>query len=105
MSKIEVKRHIAKTITWRVVGTIDTIILSWILTGNLKIGVAIGGLEVLTKSLLYFLHERVWYKWVKFGIVKEQSKKKEKKVSSVIKTKSDEPEPKIKRLTYSKRTD
>ena len=74
MSKIEVKRHIAKTITWRVVGTIDTIILSWILTGNLKIGVAIGGLEVLTKSLLYFLHERVWYKWIKFGLKNDEKK-------------------------------
>ena len=105
MSKIEVKRHIAKTITWRVVGTIDTIILSWILTGNLKIGVAIGGLEVLTKSLLYFLHERVWYKWIKFGVIKERPKKKEKKEPSTIKTKSDDIEPKIKRLTYSKRTD
>ena len=105
MSKIEIKRHIAKTITWRVVGTIDTIILSWILTGNLKIGVAIGGLEVLTKSFLYFLHERVWYKWIKFGIIKEQPKKREKKEPLVIKTKSDETEPKIKRLTYSKRTD
>ena len=105
MSKIEVKRHIAKTITWRVVGTIDTIILSWILTGNLKVGVAIGGLEVLTKSLLYFLHERVWYKWIKFGVIKEQPKKKAKKEPSTIKTKSNDPEPKIKRLTYSKRTD
>lgn len=105
MSKIEIKRHIAKTITWRVVGTIDTIILSWILTGNLKIGVAIGGLEVLTKSLLYFLHERAWYKWIKFGIIKEQPKKKEKKEPSVVKRNSDGPEPKIKRLTYSKRTD
>jgi|688.fasta_scaffold195545_3 uncharacterized membrane protein len=105
MSKIEIKRHIAKTITWRVVGTIDTIILSWILTGNLKIGMAIGGLEVLTKSLLYFLHERVWYKWVKFGIVKDQPKKKEKKEYKPTKVKVESTEPKIKRLTYSKRTD
>lgn len=105
MSKIEVKRHIAKTITWRVVGTIDTIILSWILTGNLKIGMAIGGLEVLTKSLLYFLHERVWYKWIKFGIVKDQPKKREKKTTVVVDTKINDSEPKIKRLTYSKRTD
>ena len=63
-----VKRHIAKTITWRIVGTIDTIILSWIITGDLEIGMAIGGVEVITKMVLYFLHERAWYKFSKFGI-------------------------------------
>ena len=56
-----VKRHVAKTITWRIVGTIDTIILSWIITGDLGIGMAIGGVEVITKMVLYFLHERAWY--------------------------------------------
>lgn len=64
----QVKRHIAKTITWRIVGTIDTIILSWIITGDLGIGMAIGGVEVITKMILYFLHERMWYKWIKFGL-------------------------------------
>ena len=68
--KVEVKRHILKTITWRIVGTIDTIILSWLITGNLKVGLAIGSVEVLTKMLLYFLHERVWYKYIKFGLKK-----------------------------------
>ena len=63
-----VKRHVAKTITWRIVGTIDTIILSWIITGDLEIGMAIGGVEVITKMVLYFLHERAWYKFSKFGI-------------------------------------
>jgi uncharacterized membrane protein len=66
-----VKRHIAKTITWRIVGTIDTIILSWIITGDLGIGMAIGGVEVITKMALYFLHERFWYKYVKFGLKNE----------------------------------
>jgi uncharacterized membrane protein len=66
--KVEVKRHILKTITWRLVGTIDTILLSWLITGNLTISLAIGSVEVLTKMLLYFLHERVWYKYIKFGL-------------------------------------
>jgi len=64
----QVKRHIAKTITWRLIGTIDTIILSWIITGNLAVGMTIGGVEVITKMVLYFLHERVWYKFSKFGV-------------------------------------
>jgi uncharacterized membrane protein len=66
--KVQLKRHIAKTITWRIVGTLDTILLSWIITGNLKLGLAIGGVEVITKMILYFFHERVWYKWIKFGL-------------------------------------
>lgn len=56
------KRHIAKTITWRIVGTIDTIILSWIISGNPVTGLKIGLAEVITKMLLYYLHERAWFK-------------------------------------------
>jgi len=65
---VTVKRHIAKTITWRIVGTLDTILLGWIITGDLKIGMTIGGIEVITKMILYFLHERAWYKFSKYGI-------------------------------------
>jgi len=56
------KRHIAKTITWRIVGTLDTIILSWIISGNPFTGLKIGAAEVVTKMLLYYLHERTWFK-------------------------------------------
>ncbi|MGY0391263.1 DUF2061 domain-containing protein [Bizionia sp. KMM 8389] len=62
MADVSYKRHIAKTITWRFVGTIDTIILSWIVTGDPYAGLKIGFAEVTTKSILYYLHERVWYK-------------------------------------------
>ncbi len=55
------KRHLAKTITWRIVGTIDTIVLSWIVTGNPVTGLKIGGAEVITKMVLYYFHERVWF--------------------------------------------
>ena len=66
--KVTVKRHLAKTITWRILGTIDTMLLGWLVTGNLKIGLTIGGFEVITKMVLYFFHERVWYKYIKFGL-------------------------------------
>ncbi len=56
------KRHIAKAITWRIVGTIDTIVLSWIISGNPFTGLKIGFAEVVTKMLLYYFHERVWFK-------------------------------------------
>ena len=60
-------RHILKTITWRMVGTIDTILLSWLITGNLETGVKIGGVEVITKMELYYFHERVWNKYIRLG--------------------------------------
>jgi uncharacterized membrane protein len=56
------KRHIAKAITWRIVGTIDTILLGWLLTGDAATGLHIGGAELATKMILYYLHERAWYK-------------------------------------------
>jgi uncharacterized membrane protein len=65
---VSYKRHILKTISWRIIGTIDTMILSWFITGSWKWGLAIGGAEVITKMVLYYLHERAWYKWIKFGI-------------------------------------
>ncbi|WP_066222843.1 DUF2061 domain-containing protein [Formosa haliotis] len=56
------KRHIAKAVTWRLVGTLDTILLSWIISGNPLTGLKIGFAEITTKMFLYYLHERVWYK-------------------------------------------
>lgn len=53
-------RSIVKGITWRMLGTIDTIVLSYIFTGNIKVAAAIGGTEVITKVGLYYLHERAW---------------------------------------------
>jgi uncharacterized membrane protein len=67
---VSYKRHILKTISWRIIGTIDTMILSWIITGSWKWGLAIGGTEVITKMVLYYFHERVWYKYIKFGVEK-----------------------------------
>lgn len=68
-----VARHLAKTVTWRIIGTIDTIVLSYITlkyisndqTGFLQTGITIGGLELFSKSILYFLHERAWWKFGK----------------------------------------
>ena len=65
---VSYKRHIAKTITWRIIGTLDTMIISWIVTGSWKWGLAIGGIEVFTKMILYYFHERAWYKFSKFGL-------------------------------------
>ena len=52
----------AKAISWRITGTVDSMVISLIITGSLKLAAAIGFTEVLTKSLLYYLHERAWLK-------------------------------------------
>jgi uncharacterized membrane protein len=49
-----------KAVSWRVVGTIDTMVISYIVTGRVAFAVSIGSVEVLTKTLLYYCHERVW---------------------------------------------
>ena len=60
-------RHLLKTFTWRVVGTLDTIALGWLVSGDPTVGLTIGSLEVVTKMILYYAHERVWYK-IDFGV-------------------------------------
>ena len=60
-------RHILKSVTWRLVGTIDTVVLSWLITGNLEVGLKIGGVEVITKMILYYFHERLWYRYIRLG--------------------------------------
>jgi len=77
MGDTSYKRHIAKTITWRFIGTIDTIILSWIITGDPYAGLKIGFAEVTTKSILYYMHERLWYKinLSKEGVILESRKR------------------------------
>ena len=63
MSKVNInkRRHLAKTITWRIIGTIDTMLLGWLISGDPMIGLKVGGLELITKMVLYYFHERIWY--------------------------------------------
>ena len=68
---VSYKRHIAKTISWRIIGTLDTIVLSGVITGSWVLGLTIGGVEIVTKMVLYFLHERAWYNYSKFGVDKK----------------------------------
>ncbi|QKF60268.1 DUF2061 domain-containing protein [Aliarcobacter lanthieri] len=63
-------RSVAKAISWRTVGTLDTIIVSYFITGNLIMAASIGTIEVITKMVLYYFHERAWNK-LSFGKVKQ----------------------------------
>ena len=64
------KRHLLKTITWRFIGTLDTMLIAWMISGDPLVGVSIGGVELFTKMILYYIHERVWYK-SNFGVNKK----------------------------------
>jgi uncharacterized membrane protein len=67
LAKEKPLRSIAKSVSWRIVGTLDTILISWIITGKLELAFSIGSIELITKMILYFFHERAWntIKWGK----------------------------------------
>jgi uncharacterized membrane protein len=69
-------------LTWRLIGTLDTIILGWIFTGNPLSGMKIGGAEIISKLILYYLHEKTWYE-LNYGL---SSRLKRKKTNSSLKT-------------------
>ena len=67
------QRHLFKTITWRLIGTLDTVLIAWMVSGNAFIGIKIGALEMVSKMILYYLHEKIWYKY-NFGLSRRNSK-------------------------------
>jgi uncharacterized membrane protein len=60
-------RSVVKSISWRIIGTLDTILISWVITGHFALAFKIGSVELVTKMVLYFFHERIWntVKWGK----------------------------------------
>lgn len=65
-------RSIVKALSWRVTGTLDTMLISWLITGKLTLAVSIGFVEVFSKMILYYLHERLWNR-IKLGKIKEDN--------------------------------
>lgn len=55
-------RSVAKAISWRVIGTLDTLLISYVLTGEVAIAASIASIDFVTKMFLYFFHERLWNK-------------------------------------------
>ena len=67
---VQAKRHILKSISYRIVGTATTVILALMAGLPIKWASMVGVGELIIKPILYFLHERVWYKWIKYGLKK-----------------------------------
>ncbi|QCW98973.1 DUF2061 domain-containing protein [Aggregatimonas sangjinii] len=55
-------RSVAKAVSWRVIGTMDTLVISFILTGEVVLAASIASIDFVTKMFLYFFHERIWNK-------------------------------------------
>jgi len=64
---IQKKRHLAKAITWRFISSLTTFIIAYMITGDFGLGVSITSVDIIIKIILYYNHERLWYK-TKWGI-------------------------------------
>ena len=55
------KRHIMKTFTWRIIATLTTTLIAWVITGDPMVGLQVGSIEFVIKMVLYYLHEKAWH--------------------------------------------
>lgn len=65
------KRHMAKTISYRLLSTLIGFIIMWLITGSIKVGAAFSIAELIYKPVQYYLHERIWYRWVTYGLERD----------------------------------
>jgi len=63
-------RSLAKALSWRITGTLDTLLISYLLTGDVMFAFKLSSIEVISKFIIYYFHERAWGK-VSFGVAKE----------------------------------
>jgi len=61
-------RHAMKAVTWRAVASSATVLIAWWVTDDWSVGFEVGGIEFFAKLLLYYTHERVWYKFIGLGV-------------------------------------
>jgi uncharacterized membrane protein len=67
---VHARRHIAKTISYRVLSTLIGFVIMWWVSGSIKVGAAFGIAELIYKPIQYYIHERIWYKFIKYGLDK-----------------------------------
>ncbi len=69
---VQRRRHLGKAVSWRALASLETFFLGWVVTGSLAIGASISLIELFSKTLLYYLHERVWHQ-IKWGLNKSET--------------------------------
>jgi uncharacterized membrane protein len=62
------KRHIAKTISYRILSSLIGFIVMLIISNSVKVGAIFSISELIYKPIQYYIHERIWYKWIKYGL-------------------------------------
>jgi len=72
---VSYKRHVLKAVSYRALGSLQTCLISYFFTGNFWVAGSIGLTEICIKPIIYFLHERVWYKFSDYGILNKKHKK------------------------------
>lgn len=108
--KISSKRYLAKTISYRIISALIGFLIVWWVTGSLTFGVAFGVAELLYEPVQYYIHERIWYRYIKFGLVEVKPSKSPKPKnpsepeSTILTGLPEKTQEKIKRLTYTKKT-
>jgi uncharacterized membrane protein len=65
---VEKRRHLAKTVSYRLISTAVGFAIMYFASGSLKVGVFFSVAELIYKPIQYYIHERVWYKYIKFGL-------------------------------------
>jgi uncharacterized membrane protein len=102
------KRHLAKTISYRILSTSIGFITMWLVTGSITVGAAFGIIELVWKPIQYYIHERVWYRYIKYGVTKvENPIKPDLRIMESIPTTSENvvTTTSPKRLVYTKKTE
>lgn len=64
---MDIIRHVLKTISYRILGTLTTVLIAISLGASVQISSLIGVGELLLKPIIYFLHERIWFKFIRIG--------------------------------------
>ena len=64
------KRHIAKTISYRILSTMIGFVIMYMVSGSVKVGATFSIVELIYKPIQYYIHERVWYRYIKYGLKK-----------------------------------
>ena len=99
------KRHLAKTISYRILSTSIGFITMWLVTDSITVGAAFSIIELVWKPIQYYIHERVWYKHIKFGVTKvEEPIKPEVRIVESFST-DNVTTTGPKRLVYTKKTE
>lgn len=102
------KRHLAKTISYRILSTSIGFITMWLVTGSMTVGAAFSIIELVWKPIQYYIHERVWYRYIKYGVTKVDNPiKPDLRIMESISTEISETVSTTspKRLVYTKKTE